>query len=308
MRASTRSRVLEALQELGGGAPPSRTVGIAVPSSNNPFFANLLYELDRAFQRYDTHLLMSSSESLPEREFRLFEQFRGMGAAGLIFVPSGIGVEPRAKVIAQSGLPCVCLDQSVQGRNVDHLIVDPSAATQTALDYLVGLGHCRIGYLRGPRASAISEARFEAFKTAAAEAACGYDPLLVFEGDFDPESGSRCGAQLDAIEPAKRPSAILAANDMMAMALMQEVQQRGWRLPADLSIIGLDGIELGQWTYPSLTTLAQPVREVASVCASLLLERIQGAEKHAAMKPRTIQLEMELVVRNSTAAPRDPSH
>jgi len=167
-----------------------------------------------------------------------------------------------------------------------------------ATSHLVELGHTRIGTITGPMRYLCSQARLAGHSAALARAGIEPDPALVQHGDFHYASAvAAAGALLDLEQP---PTAIFAANDEQAMGVYAAARQRGLAVPEDLSVVGFDDVPMSQWVLPGLTTVRQPIREVAALAIRALLAVRDGG---ALPEVRT-ELPTTLVVRDSTAAPR----
>jgi DNA-binding LacI/PurR family transcriptional regulator len=190
----------------------------------------------------------------------------------------------------------------------DFLGFDSRRGTQAAVEYLVAHGHKKIGYLRGLSSTETARERYEAFLGAMARLSLQVPDESVFEGDYRVESGQICANLL--IELSTRgntPTAMVCANDLMAIGLMQRLQEHGWKLPDQLSVVGFDNISWSRWVYPALTTIAQPVEEIVRLGSSLLARRLAEFERDPLSKsPPVYQpFNPQLIERNSVAVPLD---
>jgi LacI family transcriptional regulator len=162
--------------------------------------------------------------------------------------------------------------------------------------HLLGLGHRRIGFVRGHDDHEASRARLAGVRQAMRRAGVVVDPGLVAAGDFTFDAGRRAGAQ--QLDRRVRPSAIIASNDDMAAGVIAAAHDRNVDIPAQLSVCGFDDTPVAGMLWPPLTTMHQPISELARSGTRLLLDRIAGNPL-----PRTpSRLRYELVVRASTAA------
>ena len=170
---------------------------------------------------------------------------------------------------------------------------DDRAAARDMTRYLLGLGHRRIGFVAGhPDHGAVGE-RLHGYRDALAELGVAYDPALVEQGLHSFDSGMQCGQRL--LDRAQRPTAIFAANDDMAAGVLYTAHARGLKVPQELSVAGYDDTPLSRQTWPKLTTLRQPIREMAYAA----VEQLASREPQA----RVRTLGYELVVRDSTRSP-----
>jgi LacI family transcriptional regulator len=163
--------------------------------------------------------------------------------------------------------------------------------------HLVELGHRRIGVITGPMWYLCSQARLAGYRAALERAGLPYDHGLVVHGSFHHASG--LAAALELLARPDPPTAVVAANDEQAAGVYAAARQRGLRIPDDLSVVGFDDVPMAQWIHPALTTVRQPIGELAALAVRGLLARLAGGEA----QPGRIELPTTLVVRDSTAAP-----
>jgi LacI family transcriptional regulator len=167
-----------------------------------------------------------------------------------------------------------------------------------ATEHLLGLGHRRIGAIAGPGDYLCSRARADGYRSALERAGVRFDPALVRNGDFEHEGGFvRGGELLDLADP---PLAIFAGSDQQALGLYEAARQRGLRVPQDLSVVGFDDLPVARWVSPPLTTVRQPLAEMGRAAAQILDDLIDGLP----LRTNRVELSTELIVRESTAAPR----
>lgn len=286
-------------------------IGLIVPDVSNPFFAELAFEYERACRQHNRYLLVASSEEDITNELRIIQQLRFLDEKleGLIYISSSGSNHIAHNIIANDSLPVIVLDRDIGGGNFDFVCTNNDKGTLRAIDYLVASKHTKIGYLKGKIGSKTAEERFESFLSAMKKNKLEIQEGCLFQGDYSFESGLACAENLSVREPNDRPTAILCANDFMAIGLMQRLQQIGWRLPQDLSIIGFDNIAFSEWYYPSLTTIAQPVDRLVSESLRLLLKRIKFMKENpegGPYEPKRINIEPRLIIRSSVTEPFEP--
>jgi LacI family transcriptional regulator len=217
---------------------------------------------------------------------------------GVIMVLTELTAGQRSR-LAELRVPVVIVDPV--GRPDPHI---PSigaanwAGGLSATEHLIGMGHRRIGTVTGPAALLCSRARLDGYRAALERAGIGVDPDLIEVGDFHFESGlERATRMLARPDP---PTAIFAASDMMAMGVYEAARLRHLRVPDRLSVVGFDDLPMSAWVSPPLTTVLQPLAEMARMATRTLLGLIDGG-------PRSFNNRMELstslVVRSSTAPP-----
>ena len=198
-------------------------------------------------------------------------------------------------------------------RRIPYVVVDPTGeplhdtpsvgATNwngglTATRHLLGLGHRRIGVIGGPAWILCSRARIDGYRAAMDEAGVAVDPILVSHGEFHVEEGIDRGRALLSLPD--RPTAIFAGNDLQALGVYQAAREARLHIPEDLSVVGFDDLPVAQWVGPPLTTIRQPLVEMAMAAAEMVLTLGRG---DPLAQPR-VELATELVVRESTAPPK----
>lgn len=213
---------------------------------------------------------------------------------GVVLTDSRLG-DPRFALMRELGLPAVLLGTPASDDPVPHIDSDPpGAGVDDAVHHLLELGHRRLAYVGGPADRMQARARQEMFEETVRGA--GLSPVAVLPGEYSPESGAELtGRLLDLADP---PTGIVYGADPMAMGALAVAHRRGVRVPEDLSVVGFDGLPVGEWLHPSLTTVqrdhVQRGRAVATLLLGLLGESIED--------PPTLRRPF-LVVRDSSSAP-----
>ncbi|RLE11988.1 LacI family transcriptional regulator [Candidatus Aerophobetes bacterium] len=308
----TRSKVLRIAKKLNYKPNPiakslrSRTtkaIGLMLPNVTYPFYPEVIRGVeDVAFKNGYIVILCDTNES-KKKESMYFEIFENRWIDGIIY--AGITGEPEEEehiyAALKKKLPIVFIDREVEGHFTCTIMIDNEKAAFDATKYCLELGHRRIGFIRGvsreKKEIKIFTRRFEGYRKALFDYGLEIDPELIVEGDLTLESGVVAAKKL--LERRVSFTAIFASNDLMAIGAMRELQRRGYRIPGDVSIIGLDDIPLASLVNPSLTTVAQPKYEIGVEATKLLLKRIENPQ----VPKRKIVLDTELVVRQSTAPP-----
>jgi LacI family transcriptional regulator len=204
-------------------------------------------------------------------------------------------------MLGQQNEPTVIVDRDIALEGVDVVLVDNVAGGAEATRHLIELGHTRIACLTGPSLLTPSAGRVLGYYQAMAQAGLPVNAEYVIEGDFLFQSGETALQKLMALpEP---PSALFACNDMMALGALQALGKLGLTCPRDLSIVGFDDIPLTTILTPALTTVAQPIEDIAAVSVNLLMNRIQH---EADAEPQRFVLPTRLIARDSSAACRVP--
>lgn len=164
----------------------------------------------------------------------------------------------------------------------------------TAAEHLIALGHREIAFVNGPARLQCCRARADGFRSAMDAAGLPVRPELVAHGDFSHEAGQRAMSALLALD--NPPTAVFAGNDQQALGAYQAIRERGLRIPEDISVIGFDDLPVARWTNPPLTTIRQPVAEMAAEAMRMLLRHLETGT----FGTQRVELATELVLRAST--------
>ncbi|MPS70193.1 MULTISPECIES: LacI family DNA-binding transcriptional regulator [unclassified Novosphingobium] len=199
-------------------------------------------------------------------------------------------------IFAEAGLPTVLVAPSKAPAGSGTVRMDDRGAAREVTEYLLGLGHRRIGFVQGPLSHSASARREEGFRAAMAAAGVDIDEASVVRGDFTSRSGLALGERLLALKD--RPTAIFASNDDMALGVLITAMKHGIAVPETLSLCGFDDAPSSRAAWPQLTTVRQPKAEMAAAAVDILVDpqfrRTAGGEGSHLMLPH------ELIVRGST--------
>jgi LacI family transcriptional regulator len=218
---------------------------------------------------------------------------------GLIIVSWRVPVS-FARGLARRRFPVVLIDGYARPERVGWVSTEDRAGARAAAAYLAGLGHRAIGFIGGGETAYLARQRQEGFLEAVEAAGFAAIDVTIAQGDFSRESGRRQAQVLLARRP--RPTAILAANDPMAVGVLDAALELGISVPRDLSIVGFDDTPMATHVTPALTTVARPYHGMGEAAVRLLVEAL--AADPARRRARQVDLSTHLVVRESTAPPR----
>lgn len=279
-----------------------RQIGMLIPDGTNQFFSTLAQLFQRQLAQQHAVLIVMNSDGSIAREEQYFEMLLEMRVDGLVYI--SVGDNFRAyELIRDSAIPVVVLDREVPGSaNVDMVLVDNRQGIFDAFAHLVGLGHRRIGFIQGAGNTEPARVRFAAYEECCERNGVVVDPHHLFDGDFMVGSGLKAGQRILEMEPGFRPTAVIAANDLMAIGLAQRLQEGGLGVPRDISIVGFDDIPFASWTYPQLTSVRQDPLEISRVGAKLLMERLDAMSvpPYRGVERRVVGVVPRLVERRST--------
>ncbi|MGZ4178629.1 MAG: LacI family DNA-binding transcriptional regulator, partial [Solirubrobacteraceae bacterium] len=299
-----RARVLEVADRLGYrpnamarslASRRTKTVGVVLDDLRNPFFAEIAGGVEELASELGYQLLLGAGGRQARRE-------RGSLATLLEYRVDGvILVSPRMRAAdiaaAAAEVPVVMVGRQVRGVDTDLVIIDEHHGTELVLDHLVGLGHERIAHVDGGSGAGGPQRR-SAFLRGMRARRLGARARVI-PGDFTEEAGA-VAARVLLAEP-ELPTAVFAANDMVAAGLLGGFDQAGVDVPRDVSIVGYDNNFIAHLAHVSLTTVDQPRTEMGRMALELLLDRIDNRRSRV-----TRLVEPTLVVRSTTAPPRRP--
>lgn len=181
-------------------------------------------------------------------------------------------------------VPVVVMDNSSSDKTIPSIIIDNFNAVSASVDYLCSLGHKRIGFMTGLEDSDVGKNRYAGYQSGLTNHGIKLNEKLVFRGDYSFESGTKGADYFLSLK--NPPTAIICANDAMAIALIREAVQRGLNVPDDVSVMGFDDISVASHITPPLTTLAAPIEEITELAIKMLVRMINGEKsesKHIAL-------------------------
>ena len=190
----------------------------------------------------------------------------------------------------KAAIPVVAIDNSVADKTIPSVIIDNFSAERETVDYLWSLGHRRIGFITGLEDSDVGKNRYEGFKSGLIKLGVELEPELVFRGNYTFGSGVSGVDYFLSLE--QRPTAIICANDSMALGAINRLHQADLEVPDDMSIVGFDDIELARQVTPPLTTVSVPVDEIAGCAFDMLKQLIDGKpldNRHVALQAHLVE-------------------
>ncbi|MFC7340458.1 LacI family DNA-binding transcriptional regulator [Saccharopolyspora griseoalba] len=219
---------------------------------------------------------------------------------GIILAVTELG--PRhAEQLHGLGVPVIIIDSLGQPEpRVASVGATNWSGARTAVEHLLDQGHQRIGFIGGPPQLQCSTARLDGYRSALMAAGVPVDDDLLADGDFTYARGE--AAALELLDLPEPPTAIFAANDLEALGAYRAAEQRGLRIPDDISVVGFDDLPMAQWISPTLTTVNQPVATMAAEAARMVLRHSETGR----FETNRVELATELVVRGSTGPAPKP--
>ncbi|WP_299842585.1 LacI family DNA-binding transcriptional regulator [uncultured Paracoccus sp.] len=277
------------------------TVGVMIPDITNVIFPPILRGIESVLEPLGYATIIVNTDSEAERENRLLNVLRDRGVDGIIHAAVLLS-DPCITHAAEDGVPVVTLNRMVENSRIPYVINDEEAGVRGMLQHLIGLGHRRIAHLAGPQHLSTGQLRQAAFRKVAEELALDLDERLIVEASrFDEAEGRR--AATDLLASGARFTAILCANDRLALGAIDGLAAQGLACPADVSVTGFNDMSFLELIRPRLTTVRIQQYDAGRTAADVLLKLIAaetGTETGAEAPLETI-LPVELVIRDSTA-------
>ncbi len=320
MGAETLARVQSAIAALG--YRPSRAaqqlktghnpmLGLLVPSIANPMYGTIAREVEAVAQQQHGHrLMLGNTYRDKDVETGFFDDLLSHGVRGVIMISSQLD-EQHFEQAQQRGLVVVSYDRRATpgaAPAIDHVTVDNMAAAQLATTHLIAHGHRRLAFATASGQTMSRREKVKGFQ-AAARAAGLAGSAQVVEGRMQDGYGDSQMADLGRMLAARiaadprRPTGIVAVNDLMAFGLMAGLREAGLSVPRDVSVVGIDGLFLSSLTNPGLTTVRLPVPEMART----LVDRVIARLADPGIAPGEFIFQPDLVQRESVAAPAQAS-
>jgi LacI family transcriptional regulator len=299
----TYQKVQEVIDELGytsslaaRGLRSHRmnVIGLVMPDVGDPFSIQVLKGVNRAITELDIDLIVHTGgdlikETTADRERRHVSLLSSGITDGVIVVA------PAATTFSTT-LPVVVVDPNNVTPDCPVVIATNRSGALSAMEYLIGLGHRRIGFISGRPELQSAVRRLLGYKDSLYQAGIPLDPDLIQTGDYSRQTGFACAQRL--LNLSDPPTAIFAANDQSAFGAIQAAQQAGLRVPDDLSVVGFDNIPEASYTNPGLTTIDQFIDEMGCIATEMLINLIEGNS----LESNVYKMPTQLIVRDSCCA------
>jgi len=287
--------VNRAAQKLSGGK--SHIIGVIASDLENPFISALIAGTSEATWKagYET-LIYSHVEREKRPSGSVIQTLRQISDGVIAILPLEFGYLGELTSI---NIPVITIDHRGEHAEFPSVAANSYDGARTAVKHLLSLGHRRIAYISGDERLASARDRRQAYIDTMAQFGPEPDPALMVTGDFTQNRGFQATKELLLL--SNPPTAIFAANDLSAFGAIAAIKEIGLRVPDDISVLGFDDIPAAAQFYPALTTVRQPLHQMSQSAVNILLALIAGI---APASPQ-VTLPTELVIRASTAAPRN---
>ncbi|MCE0766992.1 LacI family transcriptional regulator [Pseudonocardia kujensis] len=305
-----RNRVLDAIRLLDYSPNESArslkrrsasTVAMVIPDLTNQFFAMVAEGVQRAASAVDVLVVLVVPDATEVPEENYAKLLRSQRVDGVIYL-SGTGSMPAAIYdLARSG-PVVLVDEQIPGRDLPAVVCNSRRGAREVAAHVLAQGHRKLAVIGGPPALWTAQQRLAGYREAFAGAGIDPDEVPVYAGDYRQESGVTAAARILAEPADKRPTALICANDLMAIGVIECLKANGLSVPQDMSIVGFDDQPISRLLTPRLTSVRQPAHDMGFRAAKMLFDLLDGKDGHGAD-----QLPAIVQIRDSVCPPKEDS-
>jgi LacI family transcriptional regulator len=302
--AQVRERVLAAAEELGYvphamarslRKQVNRSIGVLVSDLRNSFYADLAAGIAARARSHGYTMMLVDDQGVSAEELGAAQAFVATRAAGVIVTPLSAAV---STYLLRQNIPVVEVDRQFMAGSCDAVVIDNASVARRITDHLIALGHRRIALLIDETDWTTGSERYGGYQTSLQESGIAPDPTLLVSAGWD--AGDARKAAIDILARRDRPTAVFAANNLLAEGVWRAASDLGLRIPEDLSIVSFDDAQWMSMVTPGITAVAQDAVALGRAAMDQLLERIENPDA----PPRTVVLEAQILPRGSTASPR----
>ena len=275
----------------------SFTVGVLVPDLTNPAFAPIIKGIDNVLEASGYSVMVANTDNVAERERKNVAKFRERHVDGLV-IATARRHDPLIDECRTDGTPLVLAVRKTTDSDISSVVSDELTGGETIMSHLAQLGHRRVAYVAGPQELSTGFERHQGYVRGLNANNIEYDAGLVeFCDAFTEEEGRRAASRL--LASGQDFTAVVAANDMIAIGIYDELQTKGLVCGKDISVVGYDDMLFSSKFDPPLTTMHSPLLDIGAEAARILLEQIEDPET----PPRSVKMTPELILRKSTGKP-----
>lgn len=318
--ADRRARVMDAVRLLnytpnevarGLKRRASPAIGLVVPELSNPYFAQIAEGVERAASARDALIVLCAPEAIGEDEAESLNSrlLRSQRLSGIIYL-SGAATLPHSLLDLTRLGPIVLVDEELPGFDLPAVVADNRRGAREIATHVLDMGHRRVAVVGGPERLWTAVQRLAGYREAFAAGGLDPDEVPVISGDYRQQSGFEAAKKLLSGPPEQRPTALVCANDLMAIGVLEYARSTGLKVPEQLSVVGFDDVPFATALTPRLTTVRQPAHELGQLAAELLFGLLESGsdgedETDSEHPPRERRrpLPVQVCLRESVAAP-----
>jgi len=299
---ATRERVQKAIDELhyvpnilaqSLRSKQTHTIALLLSDITNPFWTTIARGVEDAAAEKGFHTILCNTDEDSKKEATYLNLLLQRRVDGIIIAPT-TNDKLRLTALKRHQLPCVLIDRRVDGFKSDVVCGDSWGGAELLTEHLINLGHRHIALVNGPSSISSAVERAEGYRAALCKHHLPIEEELFIQGEFKQASGYQMVKRL--IECELQPTAIFAANNLIAVGALQALREMGLRVPDDMALVCFDDIPYASAIEPFLTVVAQPAYEMGKTAAALLMERLAATRN---IRTREVVLAPELIVRQS---------
>lgn len=304
VKEETRLKIDKAMKKLdytpnyaarGMRTNKSSTIGLFIPDYSNPFYSELFKGVEQVTRKAGYMNLVCHTAEDPEAEMFYVKELLKRQIDGIIFCTYNRSPEGLKYLKDLSGrLPIIFMDPVFEDQGFSSVVSDGYNGSKNAVNYLHERGCKRIAYIKGPRIHAVTKERYKGYVDGLKALGKKAQQSYVFEGDFTLESGRKAVRAFWDLD--EKPDAIIAATDVMAIGALKELNANHISVPEQIKVVGFDNIPLSELVEPSLSTIAQPIRDLGIQAAELLLKKIDNPDT----PDQQVVMQCSIIERDST--------
>lgn len=271
----------------------------AIPDICNPFYFDMINGANSVFEQYSYYMVLFYTKHNLKKELKVIQSLKEKYADGMIMVSFNFCKENIA-AINSADAPVVLTNKydSFDGKDrFDYVYVDTYLGIKMATEHLLDQGHKRIAYVGGDSKEQTGNERYMGYRDAILNAGIKLDDNYIFESDYTENGGYQCGKEI--LNLKYRPTAVVVANDLMAIGVMDACDEAQVKIPDQMAITGMDNTDTANRVRPKLTSIVMRQEEIGRIAAQLLMDKINGDVK----ENKKIKLSPKLVVRGSSRKP-----
>ncbi|UMZ73632.1 LacI family DNA-binding transcriptional regulator [Natranaerofaba carboxydovora] len=267
----TKEKVVKAMTELGYkpnemarnfALQKTNTIGLIVSDITNPFYSELAKNITDRAKLFNYNVVLCNTDNKKENQDFYIDFLRQKGVDGIIFSSVNLN-DKKAEELVRSDYPCVFCNRRLKLKKAAFIASKNKEGAKLAVNHLIEKGHKRIAYISGPNNLSTASERLEGFYEAMKEKGLQIEKKYIKQGPFSKEISYKLTNELLSTSPV--PTAIFASNDLIALASMEIIKEKGYRIPEDIALIGYDNIDISGHRNILLTTIAQKKKKWASL-------------------------------------------